>query len=309
MRCPVVERQVALHGVVVARPYCRMGQDYDCRCNYCSDASYAVALSQAESQNAATATARAEVVRVTYALEWLSRIGMAVRAAGGPGLGVSRMIESAGWLRESHGGNLCGFWFLITGKRGAAKSHNGRFGKCVWVGENDSGTVRLGLRINDEDGLVYVTATQCERIPMRADELFAEARAKTEAVVVATAIAPLRPKFGMPSTEKLRKYKKAGLDGPMAYVVSGHHAGKSGRVFWSGPDKKTGEADVRLGIKHQENGVVETLWVSAYDCDASPCVVVDAAERRDIERVAADMAMDGDVEAAREVLASARRTL
>jgi len=117
-------------------------------------------------------------------------------------------------------------------------------------------------------------------------------------VIVREAIAPHRPKFVAPP---LRRGRRGA--GPVAYVVSGRDAGKHGEVFWVGDDKKTGETNARLGIR-QASG--EVIWASAYDCADAPCTVVPSTERKEMERVAADFAMEGRPDKARAVLAATR---
>jgi hypothetical protein len=296
--CPVIARQRAVAGVVVQRNYCRMGEDYDCRCNFCCDSSYAAALDAAEKQNASTAKHRAWIVKVTSAFEALSQIGKAVRAAAAPGWAYACMIRDAGFLRQSFGGHLRGFSFRVVGKRGSAKKHFGKIGTCKWVGENEEGTLRIGLLIEGEEKLAYCAASQLERLPLGADVLVEDIIRRTDAMIVRDAIAPYRPKFVASLSRSGR-----GRRGPMAYVVTGHDRGKHGEVFWIGADKRTGEAGARLGIREASGAVI---WASAYDCADQPCTVVSAAERKDMERVAADMAIEGRFDEARTVLSAIR---
>jgi hypothetical protein len=298
--CPVIARQLALPGVVVQRNYCRMGEDYDCRCNFCCNHSYAAALAAAEKQNASSSKHRAWIVKVTTAFEALSQIGKAVRAAAAPGWAYSCMIRDAGFLRQSFGGQLRGFLFRVVGKRGSAKKHFGKIGTPKWVGENAEGTPRIGLQLEGEEKLAYCAVSQLERLPLEADVLVEDVIRRTEAVIVRDAIAAHRPKFVASLKRSGRGHRGAV---PTAYVVTGHDAGKHGEVFWIGADKRTGEADARLGIR-VANGA--TIWVSAYDCADQPCTVVSAKERKDMERVAADMAIEGRFDEARAVLSAIR---
>jgi hypothetical protein len=310
--CPVTDHAHAVHGqIITSAPYCRMGQDYDCVCRYCSSATAAEYAAKITAYNAATADHRAQVARVASAFLHLAAIGTAVRAALAPGLGVALMLGNVLPLLASTHGNLRGAHFRIVGKRGNAKLHTGKVGICRWIGEGDSfapapryrngwrpdttaPTVRVGLSIEGEAKLVYVAHGQLERLPTPA----AEHRARIEASLVRAAIAPLRAKLAVAMTK--RGKPKAGQ---IAYVVEGRDAGASGTVFWCGTDKRTGETDARLGIK-LANG--ETIWVNAYDCAASPVCAVSRDDRILIERIAADAVEGGSPEAAREVLAQLR---
>lgn len=294
--CPVRARKLAIDGVVVSRNYCRMGQDYDCRCNYCCDASYNAAVADAGRRNAETTVDRARIVRLTTPFEALAQIGAAISAAGSPGASISRMIRDAGELRQSFGGEVRGFSYRVTGKRGSAKRHFGKVGVCKWVGKSEDGTTRIGLQIEGEEHLAYCAASQLERIPMTAESLVEDARRRTEQVIVREAIAPHRPRLVVASLRR-------GRPGPTAYVVSGRDAGKHGEVFWVGPDKRTGEPAARLGIRQADRTVI---WASAYECADEPCEMVEIEERREIERVAADLALEGSSDKAREVLATTR---
>ncbi len=182
--CPVTARERALTGIVVQRNYCRWGQDYDCQCNYCNDGSYAKALIAAKQQNDETAEHRAWIVKITAGLEALALIGRAVRAAASPGFGYSQMIQDAGALRGSFGGNVRGFSYRVVGKRGNAKQHFGKVGVCKWIGQGDEGTPRVGLQIDGEEKLAYCACSQLERIPMTAESLVADAVERTERVIV-----------------------------------------------------------------------------------------------------------------------------
>lgn len=293
--CPVTARMRALGGVTVERHYCRMGQDYDCRCTYCSEGAYIIAMRLAEVQNAATAELRTRVIRAAESLMWLSHIGLAFASACSPGAGISRMIQDTGLLRESSGGDLRGFKFMVLGKRGSAKQHYGKVGVCKYHGNDGYDRVRIGLAVAGEEKLAYCTFSQLERVPMRAEDLLAEAVNRTEQVAVKQAIAPYRPKLEVVVKRRGKKQ--------IAYVVSGPGVGKHGEVFWAGPDKRTGEQNARLGIRTADGTVV---WASAYDCAATPMVAVSAAERKELERVAADYAMEGKDEEAREILRHTR---
>jgi hypothetical protein len=309
--CPATDHAHAVHGqIITGAPYCRMGQDYDCTCRYCSSDTAARYATGVAEYNAATADHRAQVARVTSAFLHLATIGAAVRAALSPGLGIGLMIGDVLPLLASTHGNLRGAHFRIVGKRGNAKLHAGKVGVCRWIGEGDSfapvprfrggwrdttvPTVRVGLSIEGEAKLVYVAHGQLERLPTPA----AEHRARIEVALVKAAIAPLRTKLVVAMTK--RGKPKAGQ---IAYVVEGRDAGASGTVFWCGTDKRTGETDTRLGIQPAYG---ETIWVSAYDCAATPVRPVDREERCAIERVAADAVESGSPEAARAVLAQLR---
>lgn len=294
--CPVATLRWALEGDTVSRPYCRMGQDYPCECVYCNDYSYRKALDACAIANAASADYRATLVRASQAFQLLAEIGKAIAAALSPGLGVALMIRDAGALRSSGGGNLRGFTFRVTGKRGAAKVHFGKVGLCKWQGINDYGGVKLGLQIEGHEKLAYVSLGQLDRIPMTIEQLDSERVAKTEATIVRDAIAPHRPKLVV-------ALKRRGK-GPIAYVVSGRDAGQHGVVFWVGPDKRTQEPNARLGIRTASGAVV---WASAYECASEPMVAVTREERTELERVAADAALDGYPERAREILAQTRK--
>jgi hypothetical protein len=288
--CPVLATAIATTGFVVTSRYCRMGQDYDCQCTFCSDASYRLAETLATQRNQATADHRADVIRTASTFRWLAAIGTAVRAAASPGFGVSRMIADAHALWCSPIGEQRGTRFQIVGRRGTAKGHVGKVGVCRWIGR-DTLPVRIGLAVEGEAKLIYVAFSQVERVPATTEEK----RDRFESSTVRDAIALHRPKLVVRST-----YKKRGSLGTLAFVV-----GKStfGEVFWIGPDKRTGEAASRLGIRQQDGSVV---WESAYNCADRPMQWVDSAERVLLERVAADAVMSGDVDRAREILVKTR---
>lgn len=289
----VSELKYAIEGIVVSRPDCRMGQDYDCACVYCSDHTYQRALADAVARNAATAAHRARIVELIGAFRCLAAIGAAIRSAGAPGAGFARMIHDAGELRTSTGGNLRGFSFRVTGRRGSAKQHFGRAGVCKWKGDNSYGGIKLGLAIPGEEKLAYCSFAQLERIPLTVEQIESDLYERSEAMMVRDATASCRPKLVV-------ALKRRG-NGPVAYVVNGRDAGASGQVFWCGPDKRN-EPNARLGIRTASGAIV---WASAYDCASEP-VAITHTERRQLERIAADAVMEGRIDQAREILSQTR---
>jgi len=310
--CPATDYAHATLGqLLTPAPYCRMGEDYDCTCRYCSSASAARYAAEVAAYNAATADHRAEVARVAGALLALGAIGQAVRAALSPGHGIAHMLRDVVPLLNSTHGSLKGAFFQITGKIGNAKLHTGKTGVCRWIGEGASfapvpryrggwrqdrttPTIRVGLEIAGEPKLVYVAFSQLDRLPTPEDV----SHARTIAAIVKKAIAPLRPKFDVVLTKRGKPRK-----GQIAYIVEGRDAGASGEVFWIGADKRSGEANTRLGIKTADG---QTIWASAYDCAAEPMRTVDRTERALLERVAADAVEEGRLDDAREILGQLR---
>ena len=299
-RCPVTDHKRAVSGETVSRPYCRWGQDYPCGCVYCSDAAYNAACKQAAEWNAATATHRAWVVSITSALAVLANVGRAIAlVASMPG---AIRAFALGAVSVYHQVPSKGARYRIVGKRGNAKKVFGVTGVCKWIGEADyqgrsTGAYRVGLAVEGEPKLVYVAFGQVERLPESQEEI----QAKIERQIVQAAITTpgVRPRW----TGKLPARRSKKTPAPVAYVVSGRDRGASGTVFWLGADKRTGEADARLGIRCA-NGA--TVWASAYDCrNEAPVdsVPLPADERVLIERIAADAVMADKPELARELLA------
>jgi hypothetical protein len=307
--CPVADHKLATEGLTVKRHYCRMGQDYDCRCNYCSSHSYAVACEAAKEWNAATAEHRAWVASITGALKCLALVGRTMALVASMPLAIGTFASNA--ATAYHDVPSKGARYRVVGKAGNAKHHQGKVGVCTWIGESDYSrrpvnwrgryvdnskpTVRVGLTVKGEAKSVFVPFGQVERIL----ESQAETAAQIERAIVKITLAEsgVRPRWT--GTLPARKSKKN--PPPMAYVVSGRDRGVSGTVFWIGADKRTGEADARIGIC--VNG--EKLFFSAYDCRNTPVdtTPTSADERALIERVAADAVMDEQPELARELLA------
>lgn len=318
--CPVADHKLAVDGMKVERHYCCMGQDYDCGCNFCSNYAYAKAVDVANAWDLSTAAHRASVAAVTGALECLAIIGRIMALVASMPTAIRQFAVDAATLY--HHTATKGARYKVTGKAGAAKLHHGVEGVCKWIGESEYNarpagwrgtwngtskvTVRIGLAVEGQAKLVYVPFGQCERITAAPDDLAAEIAAQLERKIVAVTIAEagVRPRW----TGKLpagRKTKKN--PAPMAYVVSGRDQGASGTVFWLGADKRTGEADARLGIRC-ENGT--TVWASAYDCRNTPptgTAPTSADERTLIERIAADAVMADKPELARKLLAQVVR--
>lgn len=289
--------------------HCIWSADYDCNCSRCSYLTRSHWYISAFVWSIANAASRAEVETALSGLQGLALIGQAVKAALSPGLVFNSLVDWAVDAWTSSSGELRGLYFRVVGKRGKAAQHVGKVGICNWVGENTFGyhstksTIRLGLAVEGEQKLIYVAHSQCERMATPAEV----ARAKAEAKVVSEAIAAHRPKWvgSVPAKKRSESSSKWKARCPIAYIVSGREAGKSGRVFWIGADKKTSEVGARLGIECTDGG---TAWVSAYDCTDRPMVpAVSTEERLQIERVAADAALEGDSQRARELLAQTRR--
>jgi hypothetical protein len=289
--------------------HCVWASDYDCRCSRCSALTRAMWYVSAFVWSVATGPVRAEVESALGGFKALALVGAAVEAALSPGKALTSMMEYFADAWTSDGGNLKGFYFKVVGKRGNAKKFAGKVGICKWVGETTFGgyydrraghvggttTTRIGLQVEGEEKLVYVPFKQCERLPIPAEVT----AARTEAKIVKEAIATLRPKWNGTVPKKGRTtVAKWKASCPVAYVVTGKNAGKSGKVFWVGADKKTGEAGARLGME-TETG--ETLWLSAYECADRPVTV--SSDKALIERIAADAALEGNENKARELLA------
>ena len=306
--CPVTDHKLAVEGKTVSRPYCRMGQDYDCGCVYCSHSSYAAATAAAAEWNAETAEHRAWVVTVTGALACLAVIGRAMNlVASMPGAIREFSINAA---TVYHNVPSKGTSYRVTGKAGNAKHHQGKVGVCKWIGEatynnrpanwrghwqdNHKPTVRIGLAVEGEAKLVYVPFKQVERIA-DAPAVIAAQLAR-QIIEVTLAEANVLPRWT--GTLPGRRSKKN--PPPVAHVVSGRDKGASGSVFWIGADKRTGEADARLGIRCA-NG--STVWASVYDCRNEAADTTPADERAITESVAADAVQEGKLEKARELLA------
>jgi len=289
--------------------YCNMSADYDCNCSKCSALTRAHWFIGAFIWSIATAAARAEVETALGGLKGLATMGWAIEAALAPGQTLRALALWAGDAWGSSNGDLKGSYFRVVGKRGNAAKHVGKVGMVKWVGESDGGprwaprahSIRLGLQIEGEAKLVYVTHAQCERLPTPPEVKMA----RLETKIVSEAIATLRPKWEGTVPKKSSKESRAKWLGrcPIAYIISGREAGKVGSVFWVGADKKTGEM-TRLGIECKD-----IVWVSAYDCANTLMAEVPASERVQIERVAADAAMEGNMDAARALLGQTRRPL
>lgn len=296
--------------------YCRMSADYDCNCSRCSAVTRAHWYISAFVWSIATAAARTEIETALGGLRGLATIGRAVEAALAPGQALRSLALWAGDVWGSSGGDLRGSYFRVVGKRGNAAHHVGKVGMVKWAGVSDSGygqrtprlSLRLGLQVEGEAKLVYVAHSQCARLPVP-PEIQAS---RIEAKIVHEAIATLRPKWTGAVPKKLSRESRAKWLArcPIAHIISGRDAGKSGPVFWIGADKKSGEEGARLGIECvAATGLVEVAWVSAYACADRPMVEVPAAERTLIERIAADAAMQEDTTAARRLLEQTRRLI
>lgn len=145
---------------------------------------------------------------------------------------------------------------------------------------------------------------QCERMPL----VEGENEARVERQVVRAAIAAVRPRWTGVVPKKTRRQSAAAWKAscPMAYVVTGRGAGNSGRVFWQGVDKKTGET-TRLGLETDRN---VTIWTTVWDCANEPTwqLYIAPEEKALLERIAADSVMADRPELAREILASTRQS-
>jgi hypothetical protein len=206
--------------------------------------------------------------------------------------------------------------YRVVGKRGNAKNLHGVTGVCKWIGESDysrrpanwrgqwqdsKGTMRVGLAVEGEAKLVYVAFGQVARVPETQEEI----REKIERRIVETTIATpgVRPRW----TGKLPARRSKKNTDPVVHVVSGRDRGASGVVFWIGADKRTGEADGRIGIRCL-NG--STIWASVYDCrNEAPvnAVPLSADERVLVERIAADAVLADRLDLARDLLADVVR--
>lgn len=310
--CPVAAANFAIVGFVVPSPrYCRMGQDYDCTCHYCSPSRYVAAQEEATKKNIATEDTRAEMLRVASSLDFLSRIGRAVRVALAPGLGIGHLVNDAGHLWDSAFGELRGAYFCVVGKRGNVGAHHGKVGVCKWTellvsaedggqrGETPMNKRRIGLLISGQEKLAYVSFSQLVRL-QTPERVKLE---RVEADIVEKAVAPHRPRLVVTQLQKTKRGRVT-QRGTYAYVVSGpQHVGKSGEVFWQGDDKRTGEKNTRLGVKCEDNSV---CWVSVYDCADRPLKLADVEERKLLERIAADAAESGDEENAKLLMSQTR---
>lgn len=143
--CPVTDNRAASEGRIMCAGYCRMGQDYDCRCAYCNAGTYAAEAAAIKAWNLATAEHRAHVVRVTSAFACLANIGKAVFAALAPGLAVNVLAMWAAYAWGSSDGNIRGFYFRITGKRGKAAAHVGKVG--VFDDLEEARQILMSMRI------------------------------------------------------------------------------------------------------------------------------------------------------------------
>lgn len=309
--CPTSDHELAVNGMKVERFYCRMGQDYDCGCNYCSHGAYLAACERAKEWDAATAEHRIYVAAITGALKFLALIGRTMALVASMPTAIHQFACDA--ATAYHNVPCKGARYRVVGKAGNAKHHQGKVGVCTWIGESDFAprrvgwrgrqvdnrkpTVRIGLTVEGEAKPVYVPFGQVERIHATTEEI----AAKMELAIVKVTLAEsgVRPRW----TGKLHRRKSKKNPPPMAYVVSGRDRGASGTVFWLGSDKRTGEADARLGI-HLATG--EKIFASAYDCrnEAPSTTPTSADERALIERIAADAVLDDKPEAARKLLAS-----
>lgn len=307
--CPVAAHKLAVDGKTVSRPYCRMGQDYDCTCVYCSDSSYARATAAATEWNAATVEHRAWVVAVTGALACLAVIGRAMNLVASMPGSIRAFAINAATLY--HNVPSRGTSYRVTGKAGNAKHHQGKVGICKWIGESDFNerpanwrghwrdnrkpTVRIGLAVEGEAKLVYVPFGQVTRIADAPAVITAQLA--RQVVEVTLAEANVRPRWT--GTVPGRRGKKKNTT--TAHVVSGRDRGAFGEVFWIGADRRTGEADARLGIRCADGS---TVWASVYDCrNEAPGAAMTAAERAIVESIAADAVLENKLEIARELLA------
>jgi len=179
-----------------------------------------------------------------------------------------------------------GCLYRVQGRRGNAKNHNGAVGECCWIGQDDWGRPRAGLRFPGQEKLAYFGTGSLVRVPTPPHVL-----AQQELDARERAAAKLAQQAAKEKLAAAPRYS-GGRDGT-AYVLRGEHRGQFGKVFWIGEDKRRG--GVRLGIrpgvvkgtrgagKRQSN--VEPIWANAADCcdqnDEVGMVAWDALQRGD----------------------------
>jgi hypothetical protein len=205
---------------------------------------------------AGVAPAHQETALAIAGLEALETIGKHFAALASWFAAFAAMPDK---LRHDYQRIRMGHWYEVVGGRGSAKAHKGKVGRCVWRGQDNYGTNRVGLetisgdRIFVAEGQVARTEPNDFQATSAAEIDQAKADHEAEKKAAAAAYAEL-PKCDAWKGELV--VSKTDAQNPIGYVF--------GYVFWRG--EKRGQ--LRIGARPigTEPRAAEPLWLDAAAC-------------------------------------------
>ena len=175
-------------------------------------------------------------------------IGNFQRAAGTVGRRIAKFL---GNITKMYNRVEVGRCYEVTGRRGRAAQHYGVIGVAMRVEQDDYGTDVVQLQ-------PVIDPTQLVDAPVGSPLFNNTDRSRPFRVSVGS-VSPVRaPAAAAPAMEKLEEKRArlarprfTGGKGSFAYVISGKHAGASGRVFWYTHEDRTGRTleMARYGIR------------------------------------------------------------
>jgi hypothetical protein len=207
---------------------------------------------------AGVATAHKEVAQAIAGLEALETIGRHFAALAG---WFGAFAAMPGKLRHDYQRVRLGHWYEVVGGRGSARAHKGKVGRCVWRGQDDYGTSRVGLettsgdRIFVAEGQVARTEPDDFQAASAAAVDYARIGREAEKKAAAAAYADL-PKCDADRGELV---VAKSTESCIAYTF--------GFVFWRGERR----GQLRIGARPlgAPNPAPEPLWLDAAACKST----------------------------------------